>query len=94
MSLLIHRCTHCGHPDYFHKGSVGNCSYGGCEKHCARPQLDPEPEVIPTFKWDGRRSVEVLEITPPGSGWGPANMPVKLCSCDRCWEVYNERQLV
>lgn len=83
--ILAHRCE-CGHPEHFH-GRRGECSWGNCREKCQTPRLNPEPELLPTYKWDGKSHVVNEEILPPGSRMGAAVMSIVLCACDRCVEL-------
>lgn len=78
MSLLIHRCRSCGHPDYAH-GYAPDCSYGNCR---CTPDFDPEPERIPTF----HPTTHQVDDRPvePGKVW---HQNLKQCACDRCCEL-------
>lgn len=79
--IIIHRCQ-CAHPDYFHNHQ-GRCTQCGCPA----VRLDPEPELIASFHADGTLNEAVL---PPGSKFGPGNMPAKLCSCEHCVALHVE----
>jgi len=83
--ILTHRCTACGHPDYFHDRDNW-CSHGNCRRH--PPELNPEPELIPSFVM--RDGVVVLdeELKMPGQRWLPG---VRLCGCERCQEIFADR---
>lgn len=85
--MIVHRCS-CGCVDFFHNRR-GQCTSLTCP--CRAPKLAPEPEVIPTFRWDGRRSVVVEEIAEPGVKIGSTSHPIIPCSCDRCHQVYGDR---
>lgn len=83
MSLIVHRCTECGHPDIFHRGN--ECSYAQC--HVGRmgrhePQWG-EPEVLPTWRAETGELVE--QLAEPGSVFrGFGLVPEELCGCEEC----------
>lgn len=76
MSILIHRCK-CGHPDIYHGGTRDRACEMACS--CKAPNLDGDPELIPT--WDGLGK-PVTTITPPGTRY--AGTSSKLCDCPLC----------
>lgn len=80
MSMIVHRCTVCDHPDIFKRGNV--CSHNQCKKGQHRPSYGP-PEVIPTFDPLG---APIASITPPGSMW---NGWQELCGCEACRVLYD-----
>lgn len=89
MSLIIHRCTACEHPDLFHNdttdGNHESCSYGGCS---ARKHEFGPPEVIPSWSSDIKgRSELIEEIAEPGTGI--QGYPRKTCDCTPCRELYD-----
>lgn len=81
MSVVIHRCKTCQHPDYYHNLGSRECSYNWCGQ--ARHTFAPGPsEVIPTF--DKRGQVQPV-MHAPGTvmhQWGYGARP--LCDCDSC----------
>lgn len=80
MSLIIHRCIVCEHPDIFHRGT--DCSYSQCHMGRHKPQWG-EPEILPTWKQETGEPVEL--IAEPGSIFrGFGLMPADLCGCDAC----------
>lgn len=79
MSLIIHRCTVCDHPDIFKRGNV--CSHNQCKKGQHRPSFGP-PEVIPSF--DGMGAL-ISTITPPGTSWTGQ----QTCGCEACRALYD-----
>lgn len=85
MSMIIHRCTTCQHPDQFHNstdnGNHEGCSYGACE---ARKHEFGPPEVIPAWKPDGTPDETVI---PPGTRIQGYPMPT--CDCTPCRELYD-----
>ena len=84
MSLIIHRCQECEHPDIFHNGS--NCCAGHCRLHVP---VYREPEVMQTKLMHGKAVVE--EIAQPGTKFtGFGALPLDLCGCDQCVALYNE----
>lgn len=82
MSLITHRCTECGHPDFWRLGRPGElanqCSECGCR--CAPGQ----PEVIPTFNL---ASQPVERIVPPGK---PLTAGVPTCGCAACKALHKQ----
>lgn len=79
MSMLIHRCDDCTHPDFFHTPEW-NCSHGCCP--CRNDNFNPEPEAIPTFDpW----TLALIEAPmKPGQRMAPN---IKQCECERCTEL-------
>jgi hypothetical protein len=83
--MLIHRCR-CGHPDMFHS-QRGECSAGMCSAKCRQPLLAREPELIPTFTFDGQATVVVEEIHAPGVAFGSPAHPIRPCGKDCCVQM-------
>lgn len=87
MSLIVHRCIPCGHPDIFHRN--GECSYAQCHVG-PRGRHEPQwgsPEVLPT--WRNGDGAPVDELVEPGSTFrGFGQVPVELCGCDSCAAIY------
>lgn len=82
MSLITHRCTRCGHPDYWRQAANGPCSCG-----CA---CQPgEPEVRPT--WDVA-SQRVQRIVKPGEKLGHGLAAIRLCGCKDCKALYEQQK--
>ncbi len=86
MSMIIHWCTTCRHPDQFHASTeVDNtegCGHGSCTvpKHVFGP-----PELIPTWGADGQPQENVI---PPGTRL--VGYPHKTCDCTPCRELYDQ----
>lgn len=83
MSMIIHRCTSCTHPEEWH--SSADCMFGFCR--CSK--VDPgEPEVIPTFYVGSQDQVPTLHA--PGSmPFGERYHPgTRTCACDACQQEY------
>lgn len=84
MTLIIHRCTVCAHPDLFH-GTGNRCSHGTCGH--GRHPLTPGPsEPLMTY---GPTGAVITTLVQPGrrfTGFGRA--PITTCSCADCWDVY------
>lgn len=88
MALLAHRCK-CSHVDYFHKNNVGECSFGWCKAKCRAAEVDPEPEIIPTFIWTGNRSEsDEAHLHEPGKQFVATINGIKPCGCERCQEIH------
>jgi hypothetical protein len=92
MSMLIHRCRRCHHPEMFReldpatKTWDGTCCYGTCP--CTGLDRDPEPELIPTFVSGGRTSTRFIR---PGEDMNPGFMArITACTCQRCNEKAEE----
>lgn len=82
MSLIIHRCTKCEHPDIFHNPRDNSCSHNQC-RHGRHVPDWAEPEVLPTWRSDTGEPVEV--VVEPGSTFrGFGLVPQELCGCDDC----------
>lgn len=83
MSVLVHRCRGCGHLEDRHAArergyQTCRCCNGGSA------DLDPEPELQPTFAVPGRRPEA---LWPPGSTRNPGTSHLtRACGCDRCRE--------
>jgi hypothetical protein len=88
MSLIVHRCD-CGHVDIFHTGP--QCCAGRCRAGTHNPKYGP-PEVIPT--WNQATGKRVEEIAEPGTKHAGFGIPLQLCGCDACREVYYTAQLL
>jgi hypothetical protein len=86
MSMIIHRCTVCQHPDQFHSSTDDEnhqgCSYGACSapKHTFGPS-----EVIPTWGPDGALQEAVIQ---PGSR--VQGYQHRMCDCTPCRELYDQ----
>lgn len=80
MSLIIHRCTVCAHPDIWHEPD-NTCSWGHCWK--ARHILTPGPsETLTTYTLNG---ATVTDIATPGTRFaGFGRGTVALCGCAHC----------
>ncbi|GAA4059662.1 hypothetical protein [Actinomadura miaoliensis] len=83
MSLIMHRCTNCGHPDYRrHRNDDG--TLGRCDCGC---RCTPGPsELAPTWDTAGRR---VESIAEPGTKAGRSN-GIKTCGCDDCKALFTK----
>lgn len=88
MSLIMHRCTACRHPDFFHDTAIGDCSYGHCS--AGRHTFTPGPsETMVTYTPAGEF---VRQCTPPGTrhtAFGRGGFDT--CSCRQCWRLYRQR---
>jgi len=86
MSMIIHRCTTCQHPDQFHQstedGNHDGCCYSLCE--ALRHTFGP-PELIPTWGADSQPQEDVI---PPGTR--VRGYPHKTCDCTPCREFYDQ----
>ena len=84
MSLITHRCTDCGHPDYWRLTRMGenkaNCPADGCTCRC----VPGAPQVVPTFDLAGRPVERVIK---PGQ---PLYTGVPTHNCDACKALYDE----
>lgn len=86
MSLIIHRCSTCGHADIFHNSN--QCCAGHCSSGVHVPRYG-EPELIPTRSQETGELVE--EIAEPGSkSTSFGVLPLELCGCDACTALYRE----
>jgi hypothetical protein len=85
VSMIIHRCTTCQHPDQFHASTeldnTMGCSHGWCDT--PRHVLGP-PEVIPTWGPDSQPQENVI---PPGTRL--QGYPHTTCDCTPCRELYD-----
>jgi hypothetical protein len=79
VSIIIHRCLICSHPDIFKRGKV--CSHNQCREGQHQPKFGPS-EVIPTFDGMG---APIASITPPGTRW----VGQELCGCEGCRALYD-----
>jgi hypothetical protein len=101
VSILIHRCTRCGHPDIFSSVQPGywqdvryntraaDCSHRWC-RSCVGVGCvyDPEPEEIPT--WDSRTGA-LEPLHEPGSVLNrSAGSALPICGCERCRDMHAE----
>lgn len=96
MSILIHRCTRCGHPDIFAgcrdwsnvvpQTRAADCSHRWC-RTCVGVGCvyDPEPEEIPT--WDSKTGA-LEPLRTPGSRMNSGGSVVPLCDCEECHAAY------
>jgi hypothetical protein len=99
MSILIHRCRRCGHPDIFsgvqpgywrevrYDNRAADCSHRWC-KTCVGIGCDygPEPEVIPT--WNTRTGAPEPLYEPGSVLNGSAGSALPICGCDECRATY------
>jgi hypothetical protein len=85
MSMLVHRCRKCHHVENWH--GKEDCSYGACRCSKSTADVDPTPELIPTF--DGRTSAPILTVTKPGDGWNKGLQRQDTCSCEMCLKAYD-----
>lgn len=85
MSLIIHRCVVCAHPDHWHDDTTDRCCWGHCQT--GRHWLSPGPsEVLTTYTPHGDT---VTRMEPPGSAFpGFGRGVVRLCGCTRCHALY------
>lgn len=77
MSLITHRCTNCGHPDFRRLAKTQGkeiCDDAGCGCRC----IPGAPELVPTYGLDGQ---PVEKIVAPGAktGFGVATHDCKAC---------------
>lgn len=88
MSLIIHRCTECGDPDFWHRDHQSSeptvCDGLMCGSH--RFTGGPS-ELLPTYSDSG----PVTSIVTPGSTWrGFGQKPVHACGCEKCKALHAE----
>lgn len=85
MSLIIHRCINCHHPNQFHLSvdddNISACSHDWCDTKMHR--FGP-PEVIPTWGPDSALQEHVIR---PGSR--VQGYPHKTCDCTACRDLYD-----
>ena len=84
MTLIVHRCTHCHHPDVHHTGPH-ECSWG----HCRTGPHDFAPgtsEVLMTY---GPTGDVITTVACPGEPYGDfGRFSFRPCACDDCWDLY------
>jgi hypothetical protein len=86
MSLIIHRCAVCAHPDIYHDGDrARSCCWTQC--HIGPHVMLPAPsELLTTYTPDG---AAVARIEPPGTAFrGFGRGTVDLCGCANCEALY------
>lgn len=89
MSMLVHRCTECGHGQHEHYESPQRCSFGACR--CTRTRgaviAESAPEEVPTFL---RFGVESPSRLGPGDliAHGSAGR-LLMCTCDACVAAFS-----
>lgn len=84
MSLIIHRCTICGHPDHWH-GTDHTCCYGHCRFGRHDVRTGPS-EAFTTYTPDG---VTVARIEQPGTAFRAFGRgAIDLCGCPSCRALY------
>lgn len=85
MSLIIHRCAVCGHPDIFHDTHGRGCCWTQCRIGPHTPLPQPS-ELLRTYTPDGDA---VARVEPPGSAFGGFGRgTVDLCGCPGCEALY------
>jgi hypothetical protein len=104
VSAIIHRCIHCGHPDYWHGvyGQTGNEPQGGtCGRahslcKCPGGEFSPEPEVV--LSWPpgtSGRPEEAAPLTKPGGVAFGRTTGARTHACGACNALYDaEHDLV
>lgn len=80
MSLITHRCTNCGHPDYWRLAKSGNKEICECGCRCT----PGEPELAQTFGLDGQPIERVIK---PGD---KLTQGVPTHACAACKAKYDE----
>ncbi len=83
MSVIVHRCRGCGHPDIWHVAAGGQ-TYCDLSERFHVPVWG-DPEVIDTWSYSG----ELAPLRVPGSPLG-AGFHRAACSCSQCQELYRE----
>lgn len=94
--MIVHRCRTCGHRESWHdQTSHGdNCSNGVCG--CAAPDIDPNPELVPTYHNNTPVMSDGLnpEIVPPGQAMNPHcplfSHRVVACDCQNCRTLHQQ----
>lgn len=85
MSLIIHRCDLCQHPDIWHDRLGDTCCFGQC-RYGRHHLVAGPPEKLTTYTPDG---AAVTRIEQPGNafaGFGRGTVP--LCGCVLCRSLY------
>jgi hypothetical protein len=96
MSILIHRCTRCGHPDIFSgvqdwSNVTPQTRDADCSHRWCRPCVgigcvyDAQPEGIPT--WHSKTGA-LEPLRAPGSRMNSSGSVVPLCGCEECHAAY------
>lgn len=94
--LIVHRCTTCGQPDYWHDDNARKVTAGdkvdgkvvpaaqrrGC---CRRSASWGPPAVAP--EWRTSTKELIAEVRQPGEQVGGNS---RTCDCDACWAVWME----
>jgi hypothetical protein len=98
MSLIIHRCTTCGQPDYWH--DAGGRRTAGDQvdgekvpaqrrRSCCRRSNWGPPETAP--RWSTATYERITEVLQPGLvAAGVGVSAATSCNCDDCWALYRE----
>jgi hypothetical protein len=88
VSIIVHRCPTCRKPDYW-AGSgtaagrtVNGEQPGRGESRTCHGSTWDDPELAPTFDYEGNREPEVI---PPGGAFGAGS---RTCDCDDCQAFY------
>jgi hypothetical protein len=89
MSLIIHRCQRCTHPDFFHVAAQ-ECSWGHCR--AGRHAFLPGPsETMPTYDHAGK--VTTTTVVPGSVYTGFGRGRIDTCGCGECLALYASRGL-
>lgn len=91
MSLLVHRCTRCQHPDVWGFSYHGECSYGGC-RTCSHGRCTPDPEPVVLLTRHAATGEPNDVLVTPGGRWKTGGNGIKTCDCGRCRQVFAERE--
>lgn len=83
MSLIMHRCTDCGHPDY-RRPVEGAGRRAVCDGSCSCRCTPGAPELAPTFDLAGQRVERVIK---PGD---KLYAGLTMCGCKACKALYAE----
>jgi hypothetical protein len=94
MSVIVHRCSVCGHPDYWARGGtipagrrVDGKAVGADQiRRCCTRATFGDPEIAPTWDADGQLETALIA---PGE---PAPGGARACACDDCRALY-EREM-
>jgi hypothetical protein len=84
MAVLTHRCTKCGHPDFWRGSSIDGRS-AACSCGCTCSPAE-QPVTAPTFDLAGR---PIDRLVKPGEKFGAEVMTnVTSCGCPACKAEY------
>lgn len=102
--LIVHRCTTCGHPDYWHdwhddggrKKTAGNKVDGkqvaaSDRRGCCRRSASWGPSQVAP-RWSTVTFERIAEVLPPGglaAGVTAADGSTS-CDCDECWALWKQ----